>query len=125
MADGPEDQGASRFSRGENLNRKAFEQVSREMTRKSLELMPMRDVGQRCIDQHASELAARLDCLTEQDLCVLYGITPGTAEAWRKRRKGPSYILAGVNYLYPRTSVAADLQARMREWADIPAKTKL
>jgi hypothetical protein len=70
-------------------------------------------------------LAQSLDCLTEQDLCALYGITPGTAEAWRKRRKGPAYILAGNNYLYPRRCVAADLKAREREPVNTPAKGML
>lgn len=75
--------------------------------------------------QRAQALAQSLDCLTEQDLCVLYGITPGTAEAWRKRRKGPSYILAGNAYLYPRTSVADDLKARVRDRIEPPAKVML
>jgi hypothetical protein len=70
-------------------------------------------------------LAQSLDCLTEQDLCALYGITEGTAEAWRKRRKGPAYILAGNSYLYPRTSVAADLQARVRQPVEVPVKALL
>lgn len=73
----------------------------------------------------AQVLAQSLDCLTEQDLCVLYGITPNTAESWRKRGRGPSYILAGNRYLYPRTSVAADLQTRVRERVETPAKGML
>lgn len=70
-------------------------------------------------------LAQSLDCLTEQDLCALYNITPNTAESWRKRRKGPAYILAGNSYLYRRASVAADLQARERERIETPAKGML
>jgi hypothetical protein len=70
----------------------------------------------------AQTLAQSLDCLTEQDLCALYGITQSTAEAWRKRRKGPAYILAGTRYLYPRASVAADLQTRVRERVETPAR---
>lgn len=70
----------------------------------------------------AQALAQSLDCLTEQDLCSLYGITRNTAEAWRKRGKGPAYILAGNRYLYPRASIAADLQARVRERSQAPAK---
>lgn len=73
----------------------------------------------------AQSLAQSLDCLTEQDLCALYGITPNTAEAWRKRRKGPAYILAGNNYLYPRSSIAADLQSRVRDRIEAPAKAFL
>lgn len=73
----------------------------------------------------AQALAQALDCFTEQDLCALYEITASTAEAWRKRRKGPSYILAGNAYLYPRASVAADLQTRVRECYETPAKGML
>lgn len=65
--------------------------------------------------QRVQALVESLDCLTEHDLCLVYGITRTTAEAWRKRRTGPSYILAGNNYLYPRNAVAADLQERVRE----------
>jgi hypothetical protein len=50
-------------------------------------------------------LASLLDCMTEQDLCALFAITSGTAEAWRKRRKGPAYALVGNRVLYPRQSV--------------------
>ena len=74
------------------------------------------------VSPRVEALAQSLDCLTEQDVCALYDITPLTAEAWRKRGKGPAYILAGNRYLYPRTSVAADLQTRVRERVAVPAK---
>jgi hypothetical protein len=60
------------------------------------------------------ELAESLDCLTEADLLLLAGITPSTAEAWRKRRIGPDYILLGNNYLYPRKNVAVHLEKLTR-----------
>ena len=60
-------------------------------------------------------LAESLDCLPEEDLCILANITPGTAEAWRKRGKGPAVLLFGKRYLYPRSAVAQYLQAQVRE----------
>ena len=76
-------------------------------------------------DGRERALAQSVDCFTEQDVRVLYGVTESTLEAWRKRRKGPAYILAGNNYLYPRTSIAADLQTRVRERIEMPAKAML
>lgn len=70
----------------------------------------------------AKALAGTLDCLTEEDLCALYNIQPSTAENWRKRGKGPAYILAGNRYLYPRSSVASDLEARIRTRSAPPAR---
>lgn len=59
-------------------------------------------------------LASLLDCLTEQDLCALFAITLGTAEAWRKRRKGPAYALVGNRVLYPRQSVREFMERQIR-----------
>lgn len=67
-------------------------------------------------------LAQSLDCLTEEDLCELYDISPHTAKAWRKRGTGPTYIIAGCRTLYPRDGIAADLKTRTRERARIAAK---
>ena len=61
------------------------------------------------------ELAESLDCMTEQDFQLLAEITPGTAEAWRKRRKGPDYIRIGNRVLYPRKAVAKHLDSLTRE----------
>ncbi len=60
-------------------------------------------------------LADRLDCFTETDFQLIAGITPSTAEAWRKRKTGPDYILFGKNYLYPRKAVAKHLESITRE----------
>lgn len=60
-------------------------------------------------------MAERLDCLIEEDFQLLAEITPGTAEAWRKRRKGPEYIRIGNRVLYPRKSVAKHLESLTRE----------
>ena len=60
-------------------------------------------------------LAQALDCWTEEDLQALAGITPTTAESWRKRGTGPAYAILGNRVLYPRTSVAEFLRTRVRE----------
>ena len=60
-------------------------------------------------------LANSLDCLTEQDFMLLTDATEGTVEAWRKRGKGPDYILVGNRFLYPRQAVAAYLTANVRQ----------
>jgi hypothetical protein len=63
----------------------------------------------------AQSLALAMDYLTEQDLCALCGITASTAEAWRKRHKGPLYSLAGNRVLYPRAAVREFLDSQVRE----------
>ena len=60
-------------------------------------------------------LAQSMDCIIEADLCLLAGITAGTAETWRKRGRGPAYILAGNKYLYPRKAVVEFLESNVRE----------
>jgi hypothetical protein len=67
-------------------------------------------------------IAESLDCLTEEDLLALAKITPNTAEAWRKRGKGPAYILLGNRYLYPRGAVADYLQTLVRQRHQVSAK---
>lgn len=61
--------------------------------------------------ERLSALAQSLDCLPEEDFCLLADITPGTSESWRKRGKGPAYVLIGNRYLYPRKAVAEYLQS--------------
>ncbi len=60
-------------------------------------------------------LAEKLDCLTESDFMLLANATPKTVEAWRKRGQGPSYILLGKRYLYPRKAVSEHLENITRE----------
>ena len=67
-------------------------------------------------------LAQSVDCITEDDLNLLTGTTPGTTESWRKRGKGPAYVLIGNRYLYPRTAVAEFVQSNVRERRAMPAK---
>lgn len=61
------------------------------------------------------QMAETLDCFIEEDFQQLADATPSTTEAWRKRGKGPSYILLGKRYLYPRKAVAKYLESITRE----------
>lgn len=79
----------------------------------SLEKFPEGDRA-RVLTDRLRDLADKLDCLTEQDFMLLTQTTEGTVEAWRKRGKGPDYILAGNRYLYPRQAVAAFLLSSTR-----------
>jgi predicted site-specific integrase-resolvase len=73
----------------------------------------------------AQAIARDLDYLTEQDICQLCSITAATAEAWRKRHKGPAYALAGNRVLYPKAAVRAFLESQIRRPVAIAAKTLL
>jgi hypothetical protein len=75
--------------------------------------------------ERAQALAASLDCLTEQDLCDLFKITPSTAENWRKRGLGPAFTRAGNRVLYPRSSVADFLKQQLRERPHAAARSAL
>ena len=61
------------------------------------------------------ELATRVDCFTEEDLCLLTDASPATLKTWRKRGDGPAYFMAGNRALYPRTAVIDWMQTRLRE----------
>jgi hypothetical protein len=76
-------------------------------------------------EEQVSALARSLDCIAEHDLCLLAKITPLTAESWRKRGKGPAYVLIGNRYLYPRQAVAEFVQSNVRERRTVPAKAVL
>lgn len=67
--------------------------------------------------QRLQEIADRLDCVTEEDLCLLAHAKLSTLEAWRKRGQGPSYIRIGNRVLYPRKAIAAHLETLTRERA--------
>lgn len=86
---------------------------------------PPADAGSVTREARASALAQSLECLTESDFCLLAEITPATAENWRKRGKGPSYILVGNAYLYPRGSVADHLRTLVRERRSLPVRDVL
>jgi len=71
------------------------------------------------------ELARSLDCLPEEDLCLLARIAPATAEAWRKRGRGPAYVLVGNRYLYPKQALSDFLHTLVRERRPVSAKGML
>jgi hypothetical protein len=60
-------------------------------------------------------LAQSLDCMPEEDLCLLANVSPTTAENWRKRGKGPAYVLLGNRFLYPLSAVADFVKHNVRE----------
>lgn len=60
-------------------------------------------------------LADRFDCLTEDDLVLLTNTKVSTVDAWRRRGKGPEYILIGNRYFYTRQSVADFLENCTRQ----------
>jgi hypothetical protein len=70
-------------------------------------------------------LAESLDCWLPDDVALLTGVTLNTTEAWRKRGKGPSYVMAGNRILYPRAAVAAFLAAHTRERTSVATKDAL
>ena len=68
------------------------------------------------------EIADSLNCLIEEDFQALADVKPGTAEAWRKRGHGPSYIRLGNRYLYPKRAVAEHIETLVRDRVEVPAK---
>jgi hypothetical protein len=71
------------------------------------------------------DIANSLDCLTEQDLNLLSGTQPSTTDAWRRRGKGPEYILFGNAILYPREPLKRHLATLIRERKNRPVKELL
>lgn len=70
-------------------------------------------------------LASAIGCFTEEQLCQLAGITPSTAEAWRKRGTGPAYTRFGTRFLYPCDGVAKFIQERLRSSERVSARKVL
>jgi hypothetical protein len=70
-------------------------------------------------------LAHALDCILEVELRALAKITSSTAEAWRKRGRGPPYIVFGNAILYPMDGVAEFLKTQVRERREVPARALL
>lgn len=59
-------------------------------------------------------LAQMVGCLDEHGFAMLSGVKASTLEAWRKRGKGPAYVLLGRNYLYPITAVQEFITTKVR-----------
>lgn len=62
-----------------------------------------------------AELAYRLDCLTEHELCTLTRTAPDTPSQWRKRGIGPAYVRFGNAFLYPREALTEYLRQQLRK----------
>ncbi|MGI4776609.1 MAG: helix-turn-helix transcriptional regulator [Janthinobacterium lividum] len=71
-------------------------------------------LGERELDRLRA-MADGLDCLTEHDLVLLAGITTSTAESWRRRGTGPSYVRIGNRIFYQRKAVAQYMEDRVRD----------
>lgn len=63
---------------------------------------------------NVGDLARLVNCLDENGFATLAGVKVSTLDAWRKRGKGPEYILLGRNYLYPIAAVASHLSSLVR-----------
>ena len=61
-----------------------------------------------------TNLAKMVECFDEEGFAKLAGVKLSTLDAWRKRGKGPEYILLGRNYLYPIPSVQRHLASLVR-----------
>ncbi len=77
------------------------------------------------VEAEVQALANSLDCLTEEQLTLLGKLQPTTTEAWRKRGKGPAYILFGCRFLYPRKAVEAYLQSIVKTRARVDVREML
>ena len=64
--------------------------------------------------ERIGHLARSLDFFTEEDFASLAGIKASTAEAWRKRGKGPRFVRLGNRVLYPRDAVLEHLRSLER-----------
>lgn len=83
------------------------------------------DLQEIDVDDRVRRLADSLDCLTEDDLLLLAGVTHGTAAAWRKRGIGPPYVRFGNVVLYPRQGLRKHLDDELREPRQVPARDVL
>jgi hypothetical protein len=61
-----------------------------------------------------ADLARLVNCLDEHGFATLAGVKVSTLDAWRKRGKGPEYVLLGRNYLYPIAAVESHLSTLIR-----------
>jgi hypothetical protein len=72
-----------------------------------------------------SDLAKLVNCLDELAFATLAGVKVSTLDAWRKRGKGPDYVLLGRNYLYPLTAVQAYIGKCVRQRTSIAPNDQL
>lgn len=72
-----------------------------------------------------ADLARMVNCFDEESFAFLAGVKLATVEAWRKRGKGPEYILCGCNYLYPIPAIERYLASQLRHRSSIDPKSIL
>lgn len=72
-----------------------------------------------------TNLAKLVDCFDEEGFAKLAGVKLSTLDAWRKRGKGPEYVLLGCNYLYPISAVQRHLTSLVRVRSSIAPKSVL
>lgn len=72
-----------------------------------------------------TSLAKLVDCFDEEGFAKLAGVKLSTLDAWRKRGKGPEYILLGCNYLYPIAGVNRHLSGLVRARSNTASKRAL
>lgn len=81
--------------------------------------------GKGQVDSRVSELAASVDCMSDEEFAVLANVKLSTLDAWRRRGKGPDYILLGNRYIYPRSAVRHYLQTLVRSRGRLGVATAL
>jgi hypothetical protein len=94
----------------EELNRMRESIMERKEALQSMVACNVAESNARLLRQ----LAESVECITEDDLCLLADIAPSTAEAWRKRGKAPPYLILGNRPLYLRKGLQAFIEARAR-----------
>lgn len=72
-----------------------------------------------------ADLARLVNCLDEDGFAVLAGVKVATLNAWRKRGKGPEYILLGRNYLYPIAGLQSHVASLVRSRTSLNPKSML
>lgn len=76
--------------------------------------MQTNDASSQNSSQNVADLARLVNCLDEHGFATLAGVKISTLDSWRKRGKGPEYVLLGRNYLYPIAAVESHLSTLVR-----------
>jgi hypothetical protein len=66
-------------------------------------------------DTRLAELAARIDCFTEDQFAYLAAVKPSTLLAWRKRGEGPPWVRVGNEIFYPRRPLQQHIERLARD----------
>jgi hypothetical protein len=60
-------------------------------------------------------IVTRLDCITENEFCELFQVTPKTAKHWRNRGIAPLPIRLGNAYFYPLEAIKSEMTVRVKK----------